>query len=53
MNPDVKAFPNYIDPKVGGGISRYARLAAQLHWGWENSLVSFVASFLFFPKYLV
>jgi len=37
LNPEIKAFPNWVDPKTGGAVGRYNRLAAQLHWGWEHN----------------
>ncbi|KAH9261268.1 hypothetical protein BASA81_000972 [Batrachochytrium salamandrivorans] len=41
MNPDIKSLPNWVDVKRDGGgsgtLPRFGRLAAQLHWGFEQS----------------
>lgn len=41
MNPDIKSLPNWVDIKRDGGgggtLPRFGRLAAQLHWGFEQS----------------
>lgn len=42
MNPDVKAFPNWIDTRredheIPSSLGRFGRLQAQLHWQWEQS----------------
>ena len=44
MNPDIKSFPNWINPKDGsaGDVSSWPRLNAQMQWGWDDEKGAFI-----------
>ena len=41
LNPDRKAFPNYMNPDSKDDLEQFSRMAAQLNWGWEEETSSF------------
>ena len=41
LNPDRKAFPNYLSPENVDDLEPIGRLSAQLNWLWEEETLSF------------